>query len=63
MKNTFPRNYHAFLSPEGVLIPSTIREREGDSDSVLRKLCPYRKYTAEECQHVIVSVSLVEGKR
>lgn len=57
-KMCFPRKYWAYLSATGELLTSTIREREGDSDTNLGKLCNYRKYTTKECVKVRVLIDV-----
>lgn len=59
-KSCFPRKYHAYLSPGGELLPSTIREREGDSDSALRKHGAKYRRNLSDCIKVQVVIDVLE---
>ncbi len=55
-KKQFPRKLWAYLSPTGELMPSTIREKQGDSQSALKKCDMKYRDRLESCQPVRVSV-------
>jgi hypothetical protein len=49
----------AFVTPNGELLPSTIRERRGDSLSALGSIhFPSRPYTREQCKAVRVAITV-----
>jgi hypothetical protein len=56
----FPRKMWAYLSPGGQLIPSTIREREGDSDSCLEKCGANYRHNLNDCIKVRVVVDILD---
>lgn len=55
----FPRKMWAFLAPGGELMPSTIREREGDSNSALRKHGAKYRHNLNDCIKVQVIIDVV----
>lgn len=58
-KGCFPRKMWAYLSPTGELLPSTIREREGDSDSCLKKGNAKYRHNINDCIKVNVLVDVI----
>jgi hypothetical protein len=58
-KACFPRKLWAYLSPTGELMPSTIREREGDSESALAKHGARYRCNTDDCIKVQVVVDVI----
>lgn len=58
-KSCLPCTMLAYLSPHGTLLPSTIREKEGDSGECLRKHGAKYRYDINDCIMIRVSINAV----